>query len=144
MLLASDLKKIYRHPSITKCQDVSEIILPLLNKHGITVFNYYKYCDDGMIRLSTHRAWTEHYFNKGYPSIHTVPSTYLQKKLNYFIWVIDDCPQILRDAAFNFNISNGISIAKKTRIDLIIRGERESCGKTQLPYLSAMIVVNGY
>jgi DNA-binding CsgD family transcriptional regulator len=114
MLLASDLKKIYQHPSITKCQDVSEIMLPLLKKHGITVFNYYKYCDDGMIRLSTHRAWTEHYFNKGYPSIHTVPSAYLQKDLNYFIWVIDDCPQILRDAAFNFNISNGISIAKKT------------------------------
>jgi len=115
MIISTDLVKLYKHPAIASCSDVAEMMLPLLKKHGITVFNYYKYCDDGMIRLSTHQEWTEHYFNKGYPSINTVPPTYLQKKLNYFIWMIDDCPAILRDAAFNFNIANGISIAKKSK-----------------------------
>lgn len=89
-------------------------MLPVLNKHGITVFNYYRtYFDGTVIRFSSDRAWTEHYFKKDYINQMTVPQTYLQKPLNYFIWLTDDSPEMLLDAAINFDTSNGISIAQR-------------------------------
>lgn len=112
MILSTDLLKLEKHPAITECTAVENIMLPLLKSHGITVFNYYKYTDQGIIRLSSHQKWAEHYFKKNYANSSTVPPSYLQKSLNYFIWRIEDCPAMLRDAAINFNISNGISIAK--------------------------------
>lgn len=114
MIFATDLKQIKEHIALSKCEEVADIMLPLLNKHGITVFNYYRMFFDGtVIRLSSDRSWTEHYFKKGYINQLTVPESYLQKPLNYFIWQNDDCPEMLLDAAINFDTSNGISIALK-------------------------------
>lgn len=115
MILSTDLRRIEKHPAITECTAIANIMLPLLKNHGITVFNYYKYMDQGIIRLSSHQNWAEHYFKKGYVNSSTVPPSYLQKSLNYFIWRVEDCPDMLRDAAINFNISNGISIARKSQ-----------------------------
>ena len=102
-----------KHISITSCQDVSDIILPCLKPHGVTVFNYYRiYFDRRVIRLSTDAAWTKHYFQKGYLEKLTLPDSYLTNKINYYIWMIDDCHEMLLDAALNFNTSNGITIAE--------------------------------
>jgi LuxR family quorum-sensing system transcriptional regulator SolR len=110
----TDTKQIKEQMAAAKCEEVAEIMLPQLKKHGITVFNYYRmYFDGSVIRLSTDRAWTEHYFKKDYLNKSTVPPSYLEKPLNYFIWLLDDCPELLLDAATNFNTSNGISIAKR-------------------------------
>lgn len=116
MILSTDLTAIKKHPVLTSCTEVLEIMQPLLKKHGMTIFNFHKeYADGTMIRLSTHQVWTEHYFERGYPLISTVPESYLSKPLNYFIWLIEDCPVLLRDASINFNISNGISIVQKIK-----------------------------
>lgn len=114
MILANDFQKIKKHISLSACQEICEIMLPMLKKHGITVFNYYRmYFDGGMIRLSTERIWTEHFFKKNYANQLTIPESYLAKSLNYYIWLAEDCSEILLDAAINFNIANGISIAEK-------------------------------
>lgn len=108
------MKQIKEQIALSKCEDIAAIMLPHLHKHGITVFNYYRmYFDGSVIRFSSDRAWTEHFFNKDYINKLAVPSSYLQKTLNYFIWLIDDCPEMLLDAAVNFNTSNGISIAQR-------------------------------
>ena len=102
------------HLAITSCQEMSEIMLPKLTQHGMTVFNYYKiYFDGRVIRLSSDQAWTEHYFDKNYMNTMTVPKSYLMKPLNYYVWLAEDCPEMLLDAALNFNTSNGITIAEK-------------------------------
>jgi len=101
------------HIALTACKEVADIMLPKLQKHEIKVFNYYRmYFNGEVIRLSTDIAWTEHFFNKGYLHKLTVPKSYLAKPSNYFIWLTEDCPEILLDAAINFDTSNGISIAK--------------------------------
>lgn len=110
--MVHDSKIITNHLTVTSCKDIADIMLPQLSKHGITVFNYYKnYFDGRGIRFSTHRGWSEHYLEKGYNLNTTVPSIYLAKPINYFIWLIKDCPQMLIDAATNFDIANGITIA---------------------------------
>lgn len=102
------------HIALTSCADVAEIMLPLLKPHGMTVFNYYRvYFDGRMIRFSSDKAWTEHYLKKNYMMEMGVPDAYLTKPLNYFLWLTEDCPKMLLDAALNFNTSNGISIAEK-------------------------------
>ncbi|MBI2784783.1 MAG: LuxR family transcriptional regulator [Legionella longbeachae] len=102
------------HISLTSCETVSEIMLPILKGHGITVFNYYRvYLNGEMLRFSTDRSWTEHYFKKNYLKNVRPPEAYLSKDVNYFVWLIEDCPEMLLDAAINFNTSNGISIAQK-------------------------------
>jgi len=113
-ILATDFANIQKHIAITKCGEIADMMLPLLKKHGITVFNYYRmYFDGSVIRLSTDRAWTMHYFKKDYLNRSTVPLSYLTKPINYFIWLTDDCPEMLLDAAINFDTSNGISIAER-------------------------------
>lgn len=113
-ILATDYENIQKHLAVIKCAEVAEIMLPMLKKHGMTVFNYYRnYFDGSVIRLSTDHVWTMHYFKKNYLNTTTVPPAYLTKSLNYYIWLTDDCPEILLDAALNFNTSNGISIAKR-------------------------------
>lgn len=103
-----------KHIAITSCPIVEQIIMPKLKLHDMTVFNYYRvYFDGKMIRLSSDQAWTEHYFQKNYMNTMTVPKSYLSKPLNYYVWLTDDCPEMLIDAAVNFNTSNGISIAEK-------------------------------
>jgi LuxR family transcriptional regulator, quorum-sensing system regulator SolR len=85
---------------------------PLLHRHGVTVFNYYRiYFDGGVIRFSSDEAWTKHFFKKDYLNQITIPQSYLLKPVSYFIWLTEDCPEILLDAAMNFNISNGITLA---------------------------------
>ena len=102
------------HIAITSCPEVSEIMSSKLKQHGMTAFNYYKiYFDGRVIRLSSDQAWTEHYFKKNYMNTMSVPKSYLAKPLNYYVWLTDDCPEMLLDAALNFNTSNGISIAQK-------------------------------
>src|SRR6185312_14899319 len=101
------------HVTVTSCTEMANIMLPMLSKHGIKVFNYYRiYFDGSVIRLSTDHDWTEHYFQKDYLQTLTVPKSYITKPLNYYIWQTDDCPEMLLDAAINFDTSNGISIAK--------------------------------
>lgn len=111
------LKNIKNHIALTSCSDISEMMLPYLQPHGMTTFNYYKnYFDGSTIRLSTNREWTEHYFKKNYINTsNTPPLSYFKKTLNYFIWLIDDSPEMLVDSAMNFNIANGISIAVKNK-----------------------------
>jgi LuxR family quorum-sensing system transcriptional regulator SolR len=100
--------------SLTSCPEVAEIMLPLLHPHGMTVFNFYRiYFDGRMIRLSSDKEWTKHYFKKNYMNTLTVPDEYLSKPLNYYVWLTEDCPEMLLDAALNFNTSNGITIAEK-------------------------------
>lgn len=112
MVLATNYHQLQKHIALTGCNDVGAIMLPLIRPHGMTVFNYYRsYFDGSQVRLSTDHAWTEHYFKKEYINRLTVPQSYLHKPLNYFIWFNNDCPEMLLDAALNFNTSNGISIA---------------------------------
>jgi LuxR family transcriptional regulator, quorum-sensing system regulator SolR len=114
MTLIINAKEITNHHTVTSCQEVAEMMLPQLSKHGITIFNYYKtYFDGSGVRFSTHRAWSERYLEKGYNLNTTVPSSYLTKPLNYFVWLIKDCPPMLIDAATNFDIANGITIAHR-------------------------------
>lgn len=102
------------HIAMTSCELLTDIMLPLLKSHGITVFNYYKmYFDGRVIRLSTDRASTENYFKKNYLEKLTLPKIPLDKPLNYFIWLTEDCPEMLLDNAINFDISNGISLAER-------------------------------
>ncbi len=102
------------HISLSSCESIAEIMLPQLKKHGITVFNYYRvYFNGSMIRFSTDRAWSEHYFKKNYLSTVNPPQSYLTKPVNYFIWLLEDCPEMLLDAAINFDTANGISIAER-------------------------------
>lgn len=109
---STDFQLVKKLIATTQCEEVAEIMLPQLKKHGITVFNYYyMYFDGSVIRFSTDRAWTEHFYKKDYLNKLTLPRSYLLKPLNYFIWLREDCPEILLDAAINFNTSNGISIA---------------------------------
>lgn len=104
------------HIAISCCHEVADIINPKLIPHGMTVFNFYRiYFDGRMIRLSSDQKWTEHFFQKNYMNKMTVPQSYLVKPLNYYIWLTEDCPELLLDAALNFNTSNGISIAEKHR-----------------------------
>lgn len=101
--------------AIKSCSDIAEIMLPVISPHGMTVFNYYKiYFDGRMIRLSTDKAWTEQFFKKNYMHTMSAPDAYLIKPRNHYIWLTEDCPEMLLDAAVNFNTSNGISIAVKT------------------------------
>lgn len=112
-VLQTNFNEWQKHVAVTSCREMADIMLPALNKHGITVFNYYKiYFDGSVVRLSTDQAWTEHYFKRNYLNNLTVPKSYLTKALNYYIWLTDDCPEMLLDAAINFDTSNGISIAK--------------------------------
>lgn len=112
MVLATNHHQLQKNIALTSCEDVATMMLPLIRPHGMTVFNYYRsYFDGSHVRLSTDRAWTEHYFKKEYINRLTVPQSYLSKPLNYFIWLTHDCPEMLMDAALNFNTSNGISIA---------------------------------
>jgi DNA-binding CsgD family transcriptional regulator len=98
------------HITFTSIETLKDIMMPKLTPHGITVFRYYRiYFDGSFIRLSTDREWTEHYFKKKYFATLTLPKNYS----NYFIWLIEDCPEMLLDAALNFDIANGITIAKK-------------------------------
>lgn len=114
MAKPKDNHSLKKHIAISGCEDMQAIMCPLLLKHGMTVFNYYRnYFDGSIVRLSTDRAWTEHYFKQDYLSKTTVPASYLIKPVNYYLWLTDDCPEILLDAAMNFNTSNGISIAKR-------------------------------
>lgn len=102
------------HLAITSCPEIAEIMLPKLNQHGMTVFNYYRvYFDGRVIRLSSDQTWAEHYFKKNYMNTMTVPKAYLMKPLNYYVWLTEDCPEMLLDAALNFNTSNGITVAEK-------------------------------
>lgn len=116
MLLSTELHKIKRHLTITSCQDVESIMMPLLRQHGITFFNFYReYYDGTVIRLSSDAIWAERYFAKGYVNIPAkVPRAYLTKPFNYFIWLTEDCPAMLTDSAMNFDIANGISLAEKS------------------------------
>lgn len=90
------------------------LMMPLLEKHGITNFNYYRqYDDNSALRLSTNQAWTENFFKRSYLQLLKVPDAYLNKPVNYYIWLIDDYPNVSLDALNNFNIGNGITIAKR-------------------------------
>jgi DNA-binding CsgD family transcriptional regulator len=114
MVLATNFHQLHNHIALSGCPDVESIMMPLIRPHGMTVFNYYRsYFDGSQVRLSTDLAWTQHYFKKGYINRLTVPQSCLNKPLNYFIWLTNDCPEMLLDAAINFNTSNGISIAIK-------------------------------
>ncbi|HFR4758042.1 TPA: LuxR family transcriptional regulator, partial [Legionella pneumophila] len=107
------LRHMENHLALTTCEDIKNIMQPLLIKHGMTVFNYYRiYFDSTVIRLSTDQKWTEHYFKMNYLETLTIPESYLKKTLNYYLWLTDDCPLMLQDAAINFDMANGISIAK--------------------------------
>lgn len=100
---------------ITKSADIFEIMQPVLQKHSLTIFNYYKHFSDGrIIRLSTHEKWLSNFLKNNYigPAL-IAPEPYLKKSLNYFIWQENDFPQIVPDSAINFNIGNCISIAQK-------------------------------
>ncbi|KTC75998.1 response regulator FixJ [Legionella birminghamensis] len=100
--------------ALSACEAVHALTIPQLIQHEITAFNYYRmYFDGTAIRFSSDRAWTEHFFKKDYLSKLTVPDTYLTEPVNYFIWLTEDCPEMLLDAAINFDTSNGISIAVK-------------------------------
>lgn len=102
-----------QHLALQSCPEVSAIMAPLLARHGMTVFNYYRmYFDGSVVRLSSDALWTEHFFRKNYLQKLSVPSSYLSKPLNFYIWLTEDCPEMLLDAAINFDTSNGISIAK--------------------------------
>lgn len=102
------------HIALSSCEDIANITIPELEKYEVTVFNYYRiYFNGEIIRLSSDRAWTEHFFKKGYINQLSVPESYLMKPLNYYLWLTEDCPEMLLDAAINFDTSNGISIAKR-------------------------------
>lgn len=114
---------------IQKCTEVSEIMQPILQKHGMTLFNYYKEYNDGrIIRLSTHEKWTENclkreYYNTQYYNSQcynslSVLNDCTAKPISYIIWQIQDCPTVYLDAAINFNISNAITIVIK-HIDFV-------------------------
>ena len=112
MVVKSQLHSLKNHIALTSCHEIAQIMLPMLNVHGVTVFNYYRrYFDDSLIRFSTDSVWTEHYLKKDYLNKMTVPQSYLLKPVNYFIWLTEDCPEMLLDAAVNFDTSNGISLA---------------------------------
>lgn len=114
MSLNNSSKILTTHLTITSCKDIAEIMLPQLTKHGITVFNYYKtYFDGSGVRFSTHRGWSKRYMKKEYNLNTTVRLSNLTKPLNYFVWLIQDCPWMLIDAAINFDIANGITIAHR-------------------------------
>jgi DNA-binding CsgD family transcriptional regulator len=114
MILSTDYQNIQKHIAISSCNELSEFMIPKLRKHGITFFHYNKYYSNGeLIRLSTHLEWTEHFFKKNYINGFNISESYLSKEINYFIWLMDDWPEMLNDAATNFNISNGITIAIK-------------------------------
>lgn len=107
------LRHMENHLALTTCEDIKNVMQPLLTKHSMTVFNYYRiYFDSTVIRLSTDQKWTEHYFKMNYLETLTIPESYLKKTLNYYLWLTDDCPLMLQDAAINFDTANGISIAK--------------------------------
>lgn len=98
--------------SLSSSFDVAYVMLPILKRHGMTIFNYCReYKDGSQIRLSTHGQWNEQYF-KGYIHNAKVPSAYLIKPINYFIWLTKDWPEMMIDVFTNFNIGNGISIAE--------------------------------
>ncbi|MCW8450455.1 helix-turn-helix transcriptional regulator [Legionella quinlivanii] len=98
--------------ALSACEEVHALTIPHLIQHEITAFNYYRmYFDGTVIRFSSDRAWTEHFFKKDYLNKLTVPASYLTEPVNYFIWLTEDCPEMLLDAAINFDTSNGISIA---------------------------------
>lgn len=102
------------HIALTSIETVSELMMPLLQRHGIKVFRYYKiYADGSVIRFATDRPWTEHFFKKNYLESMTLPKGCLNKPLNVFIWFIEDCPESLLDQTLNFDISNGITLAEK-------------------------------
>ncbi|MBX3708745.1 MAG: hypothetical protein KIT56_05735 [Gammaproteobacteria bacterium] len=42
-----------------------------------------------------------------------MPAKYLDKPINYFIWLTNHWPEMLTDYASNFDTANGISIAEK-------------------------------
>jgi len=112
MTLSNNIKSIINHPALTSCEDITQIMLPYLKRHGMTVFNYYRiYSNSTLVRLSTDSEWTKHYFKMNYMNNLTVPPSYIAKPKNYYIWMEEDCPLMLKDAALNFNTSNGISIA---------------------------------
>lgn len=113
MVASTNLTALKKHVCLLSASEIDNLIMPL-KAEGVTVFNFHKEYHDGrMLRLSNHALWTEHYFSKGYVNKQNkVPSTYLEKKLNYFIWCKQDWPEMLIDSAVNFNISNGISIVK--------------------------------
>lgn len=115
MPLSNDFVKIKQHLALTGSPIVADLMLPKLKQHGIKVFNFNRqYADGSFIRLSSDAVWNEHYFAKGYVSKRKkVPDSYLTNPINYFLWLIKDWPEMLTDAAVNFDTSNGISIAEK-------------------------------
>lgn len=114
MILSTDISKIKKHASITACPSIEEIMRERLDRLLISNFNYYKiYSDNSTIRLSSNLKWTEHFFQKNYLSIMSPPANSLTKLINYYVWLIEDCPQMLSDAYYNFNIGTGLTIAIK-------------------------------
>lgn len=115
MIYSTDLTKIKHHLALTSSSTVADMMLPHLLRHGIKVFHFNRHYEDGsLIRLSTDAKWNENYFAKGYVNKRKkVPAEYLTKSVNYFVWLTKDWPEMLTDAAVNFDIANGISIVEK-------------------------------
>jgi LuxR family quorum-sensing system transcriptional regulator SolR len=115
MIYSTDLPNLRSHITLTSASTVTAMMLPKLAKHGIKVFHFNRHYEDGScIRLSSDAKWNEHYFEKGYINKpKKVPAVYLSKPLGYFIWLTKDWPEMLTDAAVNFDIANGISIVEK-------------------------------
>jgi LuxR family transcriptional regulator, quorum-sensing system regulator SolR len=115
MIYSTDTQKLKNHLMQTSSPAVAAIMLPQLSKHGIKVFHFNRHYEDGsFIRLSTDPKWNEHYFAKGYINKRKkVPVEYLVNPINYFVWLTKDWPEMLTDAAVNFDIANGISIVEK-------------------------------
>lgn len=115
MTIATDLTKIKNHLALTGSSSVAELMLPQLLKHGIKTFNFHReYTDGSIIRLSSDAVWNEHYFNKGYINKRDkAPSSLFERKDNYYLWTPKYWPEMLIDAAVNFDTANGITYAER-------------------------------
>ena len=148
MIYSTDLSKLRSHLTLTSASTVAALMLPLLAKHGIKVFHFNRHYDDGScIRLSSDAKWNEHYFEKGYINKRKkVPAVYLSKPLGYFIWLTKDWPEMLTDAAVNFDIANGISIVENCSgyVDNFCFGSTASNTAIINFYLNNLDILYGY
>jgi DNA-binding CsgD family transcriptional regulator len=99
---------------IRQSADIGAIMQPVLQKHGMTYFNYFKHYTNGkVIACFTHHDLAEHFFrNDHLKQALAAPKEYLAKPVNYYIWLLKDWGDVLLDSAVYFNVFNGITIAK--------------------------------
>lgn len=101
---------------LSKCQEIKDILLPILQILSINDFSFYRiYPDNNRIFFSGSQSWLKNYFDKNYFVIQDYNKiAEMSHFVPWLLWPKDDiiAQQLILDAHNNFDMGNAISIHK--------------------------------